>query len=61
MRKKDKRPTKIYPDGIVGKEHGTYQTQAISQADSRFVGSGAACPSDENVRRARNWVNENHK
>lgn len=39
----------------------TFETQAISQADSRESKSSVALPSDENVEYARNWVNYNKK
>lgn len=40
---------------------GRFITQAISQPDERQEKTGVAMPSDENVSRARNWVDENHK
>ena len=43
------------------KELKAFETQAISQADKVQKKSGVALPSDENVERARNWVNENKK
>ncbi len=36
-----------------------YATQAISQPDRRQPKTGVAMPDDENVERARNWVDEN--
>lgn len=40
---------------------GRFITQAISQPDRRQKKTGVAMPDDENVSRARNWVDENHK
>lgn len=61
MSKKNHRSPQKPSELIVGRGHGTYRTQAISQADSRLEKSNVACPNDENVERARHWVNENHK
>ncbi len=36
-----------------------FSTQAISQPDKRQPKTGVALPDDENVERARNWVDEN--
>ena len=38
-----------------------YQTQAISQPDSREEGSNIAIPSDENVEYNKHFVDENKK
>lgn len=38
-----------------------YQTQAISQPDSRKEGSNIAIPSNENVEYNKNFVDENKK
>lgn len=36
-----------------------YATQAISQPDKRQPKTGIAMPDEDNVERARNWVDEN--
>lgn len=38
-----------------------YQTQAISQADHHQSKTNIAIPNDENVERAKDWVDENKK
>ena len=38
-----------------------YETHPISQPDSRKEGSNVALPDDENVERAKNFVDENKK
>lgn len=53
----DKKKFDKQPDRITGR----YITQAISQPDRRQKKTGVALPDDENVSRARNWVDENHK
>jgi len=40
---------------------GTFRTQAISQPDSKSELTNIAMPNEVNVKRARNWVNENKK
>ena len=43
------------------KELKIFETQAISQADDVKKDTKVALPNEENVERARNWVNENKK
>jgi flavodoxin len=45
-------------DRIVKSNKKTFITQAISQRDSSGDGN-IAKPDDDNVKRARDWVNEN--
>ena len=40
---------------------GAYKTQAISQPDERQAKTHIAMPDEDNVSRARNWVDENKK
>ena len=40
---------------------GAYQTQAISQPDSREKGTNVAIPNDENVEYNKKFVDENKK
>lgn len=44
-----------------GRMPSAYRTQAISQPDHRQDKTGVALPDEANVKRARDWVNENEK
>lgn len=57
--KKDTRPTKIYPDPVMGPIRGAYASQPISKADSRFEATGVARPNDASVEESREWIQEN--
>ncbi len=47
---------------VEGRSKGkTFLTQAISQADSRQAHTQIALPDDDNVTRAKNWVDFNEK
>ena len=49
------------PDKSSKKFKRIFANQPISQADARAAKSAVALPNDENVERARNWVNTNKK
>ena len=57
--KKDKRPTKIYPDPVMGPIRGAYASQPISKADSRFDVTSVARPNEDSVIENRDWIQEN--
>ena len=40
---------------------GGFAAQAISKADTRQQKTGMAQPNDENVQKAKNWVDSNKK
>ena len=40
---------------------GGYADQAISQANSEQANTNIAMPNDENVIKAKKWVDKNHK
>ena len=61
MGKKDRRPTKIYPDGIYGEVHGAFAMQPITKPDSRFEKTNVARPDDESVIENKEWVDYNEK
>ncbi len=42
-------------------ENGTFVMSAISQKDHEQKDTKVALPSEHNVKRARDWVNENKK
>jgi len=43
------------------KKTGAFETQAISQADSRQNKTGMAMPNGDNTGRNKNWVDQNQK
>ncbi|MBQ9107016.1 MAG: DUF3787 domain-containing protein [Clostridia bacterium] len=55
-KEKNRRTEEIEMQGL-----GAFRTQAISQPDSKSELTNIAMPSENNVARARNWVNENKK
>ena len=46
---------------IIGRIHGTFETQPLSSPDKRAKQSGIALPDDQNVLENKKWVDENQK
>lgn len=62
--KKNKRQDKgVKPDAdvILGRVHGAFATQAVTDTSDRFADTNVARPSDENAKENREWVNYNKK
>lgn len=52
---------KHQPAILKKQENGSFIMSAISQKDHEQEGDNVALPSERNVKRARDWVNENKK
>ncbi|HCA30222.1 MAG TPA: hypothetical protein DEP23_11975 [Ruminococcaceae bacterium] len=61
MPKKDGHNKNSRIDSVIGKIHGTFATQAVTDTTDRFEETNVARPSDENVKEGREWVNYNKK
>lgn len=56
-----KKYLKHQPALLKKQENGTFIMSAISQKDHEQEGTDVALPSEQNVKRARDWVNHNEK
>jgi len=43
------------------KQTGAFETQPISQADARAHQTNVAIPNEQNVKRNKDWVDQNQK